>query len=127
MSSSATPTMRAYWQEAVSEVPRTEPLRLSLAEALDRWSDLRGVEGNFFGLIDNQDRIIQFYFQSSIPDSVEDASHLGIVVLDIPVPEMQGSLSRLCNLREASRLIEQAFAVGANPDMFEGLVFARWS
>ncbi len=87
---------------------------------------MNGTTGNFFGLIDDQDRTMQLYFEESIPDDVEDARHLRIVLLDFPIPQRKGSFSRLCTIGEASDLIKHVFTVGADPDKFSGLTFSPW-
>lgn len=97
-----------------------------MVEALNAWADCRGVEGNFFGLIDDQDRALQFYFVDGIPDDVEDARHLRIVLLDFPLPERGGSYSKLVTIGETSELIKTAFRVGADYNYYEGLDFSLW-
>ena len=119
-------TMKAFWQDLHEIVDESEARALTLNEALDTWADGRAVEGNFFGLIDEQDRTIQFYFVDGIPDHVEDARHLRIVHADFPVPDRAGSFTALITIGEASEWIEKAFKVGANPDSYEGLGFSSW-
>lgn len=84
------------------------------------------MKGNFFGLIDDQDRTFQLYFVDGIPDHVEDARHEEILELDFPVVERKGSLSRVIKLGEADGMIQRAFQVGADPAHFEPLTVSAW-
>ncbi|MFD1304074.1 hypothetical protein [Methylobacterium marchantiae] len=91
------------------------------------WSDeVRGVEGNFLGLIDGRDRTIQFLFEAGVPDDVDDAGHLRIVLMDFPQPELSGSYSRRVAIGEVHRLIEIAFRTGADHRQFGELIFTAW-
>ncbi len=96
-------TLKAYWQdlEDVVESPNAQPITLS--EALDRWADGRGVAGNYFGLIDENDRAVQFYFFEGIPDTVEDARCLRIVLADFPIPAQGGSFTAVLSIEEHRR------------------------
>jgi hypothetical protein len=59
--------------------------KVTLNEARLVWSDeARGMKG--IGLIDDQGRTIQFYFDEEIPDHVDDARHLRMVLMDFPEP-----------------------------------------
>ncbi len=119
--------MRVFWNERGRGPTSDKAETVDLEQALHVWSDeMRGVEGNFFGLIDDQDRTIQFYFVSGIPDHVDDASHEEIVELDFPVVERRGSLSRMVTIGECDALIRKAFQVGAEPNQFEPLTFSAW-
>jgi hypothetical protein len=119
-------TMKAFWNEFGRGPEPDAPVEVTLIQAQNTWSDGSGAKGNFFGLIDAEERTIQFYFEEGIPDHVEDATRLKIVLLDFPVPEKSGSYSRLVTIGEVHGLIAQAFAVGANPSLFENLTFSSW-
>lgn len=119
-------TMNAYWNDCGEGPPSGSPRQVTLREAQDVWSDSSGVQGNFFGLIDDHGRTVQFYFTDGIPDDVEDARHLEIVLIDFPVPEKKGSYSRRISIGEVHGLMELAFSVGADPSSFSGLTFSSW-
>ena len=55
-------TMKAYWQDLEDVVESSAARDLTLNEALNHWADGRGVQGNFFGLIDEEDYTVQFFF-----------------------------------------------------------------
>ncbi|WP_424627306.1 hypothetical protein [Bradyrhizobium sp. SYSU BS000235] len=119
--------MRAYWNDSGREVTSDMAEEVNLHEARLIWSDeVRGVRGNFFGLIDDQDRTIQFYFEASIPDDVDDARHLRIVLMDFPHPEQRGSYSRRATIGEVDAMIEMAFQVGIDFRHFGELTFSSW-
>jgi hypothetical protein len=81
------------------------------------------VPGNFLGLIDDSGNTIQFYFDEGIPDHVDDASHLRIVLIDFPQPANKGSYAAHMTIGE---LIKKAFEVGADYRKFGGLTFMAW-
>lgn len=119
-------TMKAFWNDCGRGPSPDRPVDVHLAQAQDIWADTSGVEGNFFGLIDAAGRTIQFYFTDGIPDHVEDASHLEIVLLDLPVPEKGGSYSKQVSVGDVHELIALAFSVGADPLAYSGLRFSSW-
>jgi hypothetical protein len=118
--------MRAFWNDGGRGPKSDTPREVSLKEALLIWSDIRGVKGNFLGLFDDQGRTIQFYFDDGIPDQVEDAVHLRIVLLDFPQPKKKGSYTALVTIGEVHGLIEKAFNDGADYRKFEGVSFTPW-
>lgn len=118
--------MKAFWQDGKRHVDANDAREMTRAQALDAWADMRGMRGNFLGLVDDQDRTLQFYFDAGIPDGVDDARHLRIVRADIPVPERKGSLAATVTIDEASRLIERVFVSGADPAAFPELAFEPW-
>lgn len=119
-------TMKAFWNDGGQGPTSESPVDVSLQQAQLLWSDSRGVEGNFLGLIDELGNTVQFYFDAGIPDGVEDARHLRIVLLDFPVPEKQGSYSKLVTIGEVHELIAIAFSAGARHQSFDGLSFCAW-
>jgi hypothetical protein len=119
-------TMRAYWQDLQDVVESANARTMTLNDALNVWSDSRAVQGNFFGLIDENDFTMQLYFVDGIPDEVEDAGHLRIVLVDFPVPARGGSFTALVTIGESSAWIEKAFRVGTNHEKYEGLDFSAW-
>lgn len=120
-------TMKAFWNDSGRGLESNAAKNVDLAEARLIWSDeVRGTKGNFFGLIDDKDRTIQFYFDEEIPDHVEDARHLRIVRLDFPVPAMKGSYGKQVTIGEVHGLINRAFEVGADHRQFDGVTFTPW-
>lgn len=119
--------MKAFWNDCGVEVTSDQAGEVNLREAGLIWSDeVRGVEGNFFGLIDDRGRTIQFYFEADIPEDLDDASHLEIVLMDFPQPERHGSYGRRVTIGEVHELIKTAFRVGADPSCFGELMFRAW-
>ena len=119
--------MRVYWDDCGNGPTSEQAKDIDLREADLIWSDqVRGLRGNFLGLIDESDRTVQFYFQSDIPDDVDDAGHLQIVMMDFPQPERKGSYGKLVTIGEVHRLIERVFSVGADPRQFGEMTFSSW-
>jgi hypothetical protein len=119
--------MRVFWNDCGRGPDADSAEEVDIKEALRIWLDeVRGVKGNFFGLIDDQENTIQFYFDAGIPDHVDDAGHLRIVSMDFPQPEREGSFARHVTIGEVSGLIEKAFKVGADHRKFEDLSFTPW-
>lgn len=119
--------MRAYWNDC-GDGPTSEAARdVDLREASLIWSDqVRGVEGNFLGLIDDEGRTVQFFFVADIPDGIDDASHLRIVLMDFPLLEQQSSYERYVAVGEVRHLIETAFREGADHRRFGALTVKPW-
>ncbi|MBB2962659.1 hypothetical protein [Methylobacterium sp. R2-1] len=116
--------MRAFWDDCGQGIPSDQATPVNLWEASRIWSDeIRGVQGNFLGLIDDEGRTIQFYFDAGIPDGVDDASHLCIVLMDFPQLDLGGSYGRHVAIGEVHRLIKMAFEVGADHRHFGELNF----
>ncbi|MEH3147153.1 MAG: hypothetical protein PGN34_17785 [Methylobacterium frigidaeris] len=119
--------MRAFWNDCGTGPAPDEAREVDRREACLIWSDeVRGVEGNFLGLIDDRDRTIQFYYEAGIPDEADDAGHLRIVLMDLPQAARNGSYQRRVAIGEVHRLIEAVFEDGADPHRFGGLFFAAW-
>ena len=119
--------MRIYWDDCGSGLASEQARDIDLRAACLIWPDqVRGAEGNFLGLIDDRDRTVQFYFQSGIPDEIEDARHLPIVMIDFPQPERSGSYGKLVTIGEVHSLIERVFSVGADPLHFGEMTFSSW-
>ena len=119
--------MKSFWNDRGSGVASDAPIEVTLERAGIIWSDeLRGVEGNFFGLVDDHGNTIQFYFTEGIPDHVEDAHHLRIVLMDFPRADEKGSYGRVVAIGEVHSLIERAFAVGADFRNYGALEFSPW-
>ena len=119
--------MKAFWNDRGRGVDSKSAKEVDLEEAGLIWSDeVRGVEGNFFGLIDDQGNTIQFYFDAGIPDHVDDAGHLKIVHLDFPRPEMKGSYAAQVTISEVHGLIQRAFQLGADYRNFGNVKFEPW-
>ncbi len=84
--------MKAFWNDCGREPRSDSAEEVNLSEARSIWTDeVHGVQGNFLGLIDDQGNTIQFYFDAGIPDDVDDAGHLRIVLMDFPQPDRKGS------------------------------------
>lgn len=119
--------LRAFWNDQGKGPDPESAQKVSLREAGEFWTDVRGVEGNYFGLIDDSDNTIQFLFEESIPDNVDDAGHLKIVVMDFPKPEKNGSYATLVTIAEVHGLIEKAFNEGVDHRKFGKRVrFSSW-
>jgi hypothetical protein len=120
-------TMKAFWNDSGRGLQSSDAREVDLVEARLIWSDdVRGVKDNFFGLIDDEDRCVQFYFEDSIPDDIEDPAHLRIILMDFPVPSMKGSYSKPVTIGEVHELIRKAFESGADHRNFEGVSFTSW-
>jgi hypothetical protein len=119
--------MKAFWKERSRGVDSDHAVEVDIAQAGLIWSDeLLGIEGNFFGLIDDAGRTIQFRFEESIPDHVDDAGHLTIFYLDFPMPELKGSYGAHVKIKDVHGLIKKAFEIGADHRKYQGLMFAPW-
>lgn len=120
--------MKAFWSDQSTNVnvSSAQARPVILNEALDIWADLSGMEGNFFGLIDDRGRVMQLYFDDGIPNHVDDASDLKIVWAEFPIAERKGSLGVTITCGEASAWIKQVFEHGADPQKFSGLKFESW-
>lgn len=119
--------MRVFWNDCGDGTAANLARGLDLHKVNLLWSDqIRGMRGNFLGLIDDQDRTVQFYFESDIPDGVDDADHLRIVLMDFPQPERNGSYGRQVTLGEVRGLMQTAFEVGADYRCFGDLTFTNW-
>ena len=119
--------MKVFWNDCGRGVRSDSAMDVDLEEARRIWSDeVFGVEGNFFGLIDDAGNTIQFYFEEGIPDHVDDAGHLRIVRMDFPIPDRRGSYGALVTIGEVQGLIERAFQVGANYVEFGDVEFSPW-
>ena len=120
-------TMKIFWNDCGRGIKSGDAKPVTLAEAEFVLSnEVRGVEGNFIGLVDEKGRTIQFYFDEGIPDDVGDAEHLEIVQLDFPWPEGNGSYGRKVTIGEMHGLIEKAFKVGADYRQFDAVTFTSW-
>jgi hypothetical protein len=119
--------MKAYWDDGGRGTPNGAAKPVNLEEAKRIWIDeMGGVRGNFLGLIDDDEQTIQFYVDQTLPDNVEDARHLAMILVDFPRTELRGSYCRRVTVGEVCKLIEMAFDVGADHRHFGKLTFARW-
>jgi hypothetical protein len=119
--------MKAFWNDCGRGPSSDSAKEVNVVEAGLIWSDeVRGVRGNFFGLIDEQGNTIQFYFDAGIPDHVDDASHLSIVLMDFPQWDRKGSYATHVAIGEVHGLIEKVFKVGADYRKFGNLEFTPW-
>jgi hypothetical protein len=120
-------TMKVFWNDCGRGLALDSPEEASLEQVQRISSDeVRGVEGNFIGLVDDAGRTIQFYFIAGIPDDVEDARHLPIVLMDFPQPERKGSYSATVTIGDMEKLIAKAFRDGADYRKFEQVQFTPW-
>lgn len=119
--------MRVFWNDFGEGLISDQAKEADIHEVNLIWSDqVRGAEGNFMGLIDDQDRTIQFYFECDIPDGVDDASDHRIVLMDFPQPEQNGSYVRQVANGEVDGLIKTAFELGSDYRCFGDLTFVNW-
>ena len=120
-------TMQVFGNTLRRRVDLGTNLKVDIRQARLMWSlQLRGVEDEFFGLIDRSGSIIQFYFDEGIPNDANDAGSLRIIVLDFPVPEKKASYINQVTVAEVYDLITKAFEVGADYRNFENLTFTPW-
>ena len=120
--------MKVFWDDCGEGLLADEAKDVYLDEAKLIWSDtVRGVEGNFLGLTDEQERTVQFCYVSDIPADTEDARHLPIVLMDLPVADRQGSYQRQVTISDVDDLIVTAFQYGADPNLFGTVEFVAWS
>ncbi len=121
-------TLWAFWNDCGRGRAPERAKEVDLGEAGRIWSDeVRGVEGNFFGLIDEFGNTIQFRFEAGIPDGVGDAGHLRIVLMDFPKPQRKGSYSAMVTVGAVHGLIERAFRDGVDHRKFGRRVrFSSW-
>ena len=118
--------MKGFWNNCGQGLSSDSAKQVDLTDAGLIWfDDVRGVQGNFLGLIDDQGRTIQFYFDAGIGD-VDDAGHLKIVLMDFPQPDRKGSYAVHVTVGEVEGLIEKAFKVGADYRRFGNLTFMPW-
>src|SRR5262245_41235431 len=121
--------MRLFWYDGASGrgLKSSEARTVTVSEAQRVWADeVRGVQSSFLGLIDDAGRTIQFAIEEDIPDDVEDAHYLKIVLVDFPCPERKGSFATTVTVGEVYRWMQDAFAKGADPALFDGLSFKPW-
>lgn len=119
--------MRVFWNDDGRGPSSDSASEVDLIQAGLIWFDeIRGMEGNFLGLIDDEGRVIQFYFDADIPDDVDDANHLKIVLMDFPQRNRKGSFNAHVTIGEVHSLIEKAFKVGADHRQFGELTFVSY-
>lgn len=119
--------MKVFWNDQGRGVNSQSPEPVDFDQASLIWSDeVLGVQGNFFGLVDEQENVIQFYFDEGIPDYIDDAGHLKIVFMDFPQPELKGSYAVHVMIQEVHGLIEKAFREGVDYRKFDDLEFVPW-
>lgn len=119
--------MKVFWNDCGREVPFDAPEEADLESARRIWSDeVSGIEGNFLGLIDDQDRTIQFCFVESIPDDADDVGDLKIVLMDFPVPAKKGSYSTHVRIKDVPALLAKAFKFNADHRKFGDVEFTPW-
>jgi hypothetical protein len=121
--------IKIFWSDATSGqgVGSSNARPVNLNEARRIWSDeVRGVKGNFLGLIDEEGRAAQFSFDANVPDSVDDASFLKIIRVDFPLPAKKGSFTATVTVREVDKWMQEIFKKGADPGRFKDLKFEAW-
>ena len=118
--------MKVFWNDQGRGVEADKAIDMNLEKASLIWTDeVFGVEGNFYGLIDGNGKVIQFYFSDGIPDHVGDAGHLEIVDVDFPCPEKKGSYVKRIRIKDVHDYIEKAFKVGADQHLYD-VKFQPW-
>src|SRR5688572_4403273 len=119
--------MKAFWNDSGRGPDSQSPTNVDLEEATRIWFDeVHGAKGNFLGLVDEQGNVIQFYFDEGIPDHIDDAGHLKIVLMDFPQPQMNGSYAAHVKIADVHGLIDKVFRDGADFRKFDGLSFMPW-
>ncbi len=86
----------------------------SLAEVLDTWGRISAASSGFFGIMSPEKVPVQVAW-----DEETEA------VLDIPIVERQGSMSKSIERSQFAEIIEQV-ACGLDPFEIEGLSFEPW-
>ena len=99
--------------ETDKEIHSSEPIELNLEEAINELFELSESDGSFIGFYAIDNSIIQFMWES---DSI---------LIDIPVPEQQGSLQKNVEFNECIEMIKQIYS-GTKPSDIEGLTFSDW-
>jgi hypothetical protein len=118
--------MKAFWSDCGSGPSSEAAVDVEVHQAKNIASDISGARGNFFGFIDGAGNTIQFYFDKSIPNDVDDASHLDIVLMDFPCLQLHGSYGTRVTIGQIHGLIERAFEFGADYRQFGSLKFSKW-
>jgi hypothetical protein len=118
--------IKGYWSDGGHGPTSDAAVEMDLVQAKNQFSDGSGVKGNFFGLIDAQNNTVQFYFESDIPNDVEDARHLAIILLDFPRPELRGSFGTTVTIGQVHGIIDRVFELGADYRHFGQLKFSKW-
>lgn len=91
-----------------------EAIIVSHEDILSKFDEISDLEENFFGIIDNSNITIQFYWE-------EDGS----ISIDIPIPQKKGSLTKKSNHEECRKIIEN---IDRKIDIsaINGLHFQKW-
>ena len=119
--------VKVYWNDCGRGLTADAATRASCDEACRIWSDeVRGIKGNFLGLTDEDGRTVQLYFTAGIPDHIEDAGHLKIVLVDFPIPAQGGSYQARVTIQQVQDLIRKAYSRGVHHAHFD-VSFVTWS
>jgi hypothetical protein len=119
-------TLKVFYSSGGRYIDAAKAVSMTYANALRVWTDdVRGTKGSYYGLIDDSDRTLQFYFISGIPNHIDDAGSLRIVEMDIPEPIRQGSYISLVKICEVSNFIKLAFDKGISAGVHR-FVFRKW-
>ena len=121
------PVMKIFWNGSGDGPEADDAKEANLQEAMRVWSDeMTGVEGDFLGLVDGQDRTIQFIYDEDVPEDADDVNDLAIITMDFPRPEKQGSYTARVTIGAVGELIGKAFKAGADPGQFDDVEFVAW-
>ncbi|QDT36051.1 ankyrin repeat domain-containing protein [Stratiformator vulcanicus] len=94
--------------------PSDDPLVGTLADALDRWVILNAVKGSFFGVVNEENDVLQFAYLD--PETI---------VMEVPLAELSGGLQKEVTYQEAGEAIISVFE-GKDPKKLPGLTFENW-
>jgi hypothetical protein len=103
---------------------RSRPHYSTRRESCTLNASTRGVEGSFFGLVDDQGHTIRFSFEG-VADPLMMAAKLRIALINFPQPQMKGSYEEWATIREVHGLIEKAFEDSADCPCLKTSVLCR--
>ena len=100
--------------EVDEHIDGNDPMEFSHEEILSQFDEITDLEENFFGIIDNSNLTLQFYWE-------EDES----ISIDIPIPLKKGSLTKKSNREECRKIIENLDRK-IDINAISGLHFQKW-
>jgi hypothetical protein len=96
-------------------VPADSPKDVDITEALALFDNLSDAEGCFFGVLDAEERTLQFMYNKD-----------GSLYIDMPLPARSGSACKDGASFEECRKMIIDFSLGLAPDSIPGLSFEPW-
>ena len=120
--------VKVFWYDSYRDkgVDSEDAEEMTLDEACLVWSDqVPGIQGSFFGLIDETGQALQFYVAKSLPDHVGDTGHLENLDLDIPCPKLSGSFSARIKYLDVYPIINRVYEKGIDYRDYD-VSFSNW-